>query len=133
VPTNRDSAAVSLTATCRSTPQSHLKRRWRSRAHDFTRAEHRIAETLQQALLEMPRGTLGIEHREMYRSADELTRVGGDFYDIFELDAGRIGIAIGDVSGKGLRAASLTSTVRIALRALALEGRSPRTHREPRE
>ncbi|MGV8084376.1 MAG: SpoIIE family protein phosphatase [Coriobacteriia bacterium] len=87
--------------------------------------QYRIAETLQQALIEIPSVPLGIEHAELYRSADELTSVGGDFYDIFELDAEHIAITIGDVSGKGLHAASLTSTVRDALRVLSLEGHSP--------
>lgn len=87
--------------------------------------QYRIAETLQQALIEIPTAPIGIDHAELYRSADELTSVGGDFYDIFELDDEHIAIAIGDVSGKGLAAASLTSTVRDALRVLSLEGHSP--------
>lgn len=45
--------------------------------------------------------------------------VGGDFYDFFELDAHRIGIVIGDVSGKGVPAALFMAISRTLLRALA--------------
>ncbi|NTW28932.1 MAG: GAF domain-containing protein [Coriobacteriia bacterium] len=89
--------------------------------------EHHIAETLQHALLEVPEHILGLEHGELYRSATETAHVGGDFYDLFEIDRGRIGVAIGDVSGKGLDAASLTATVRNTLRVHALEGLAPST------
>lgn len=44
-------------------------------------------------------------------------QVGGDFYDVMKLDDGRLAIVVADVSGKGLGAALLTSTVRASLRA----------------
>jgi anti-sigma regulatory factor (Ser/Thr protein kinase)/putative methionine-R-sulfoxide reductase with GAF domain len=47
--------------------------------------------------------------------------VGGDWYDVFLLPAGRVGIVIGDVSGHGLQAAIVMGRVRSALRAYALE------------
>ena len=52
--------------------------------------------------------------------------VGGDWYDVIELPGGRVGLAIGDVAGHGLRAASLMGQLRTGLRAYALEGHSPR-------
>lgn len=82
-------------------------------------AEHRIAETLQQALLSLPERVEGISFAHAYRSAAEAARVGGDFYDIFETEGGRIGVVIGDVAGKGLEAAALTSLLRNAIRANA--------------
>ena len=89
------------------------------------RAEQNIANTLQEALLSIPQRVGGIEFGHLYRSATEAAIVGGDFYDLFELEQGRVGTVIGDVSGKGIGAASLTALVRNTLRAYALEGHSP--------
>uniref|UniRef100_A0A7V4XQR9 GAF domain-containing protein n=1 Tax=Acidobacterium capsulatum TaxID=33075 RepID=A0A7V4XQR9_9BACT len=46
--------------------------------------------------------------------------VGGDYYDMIQLRDGRIGIAIGDVSGKGISAALLMASLRASLRGLTL-------------
>lgn len=86
--------------------------------------ERNISNTLQGALLTMPRKIAGFEFGYLYRSSTEATRVGGDFYDLFELEHGKVGIIIGDVSGKGLEAATLTSLVKNTIRAYALEGYS---------
>jgi sigma-B regulation protein RsbU (phosphoserine phosphatase) len=48
--------------------------------------------------------------------------VGGDYYDLIELDDGRLGLAIGDVSGKGISAALLMASLRASLRGLILDG-----------
>jgi phosphoserine phosphatase RsbU/P len=88
-------------------------------------AEHHIAETLQEALLLMPRSTRGLEFSHLYRSATLTTRVGGDFFDVFEMEGGRTGVLIGDVSGKGLEAAVLTSIIKDTIRAYAHETTSP--------
>ncbi|BAE49920.1 PP2C family protein-serine/threonine phosphatase [Paramagnetospirillum magneticum] len=56
---------------------------------------------------------------------DPAREVGGDFYDFFALDGDRIGIAVGDVSGKGVPAAVYMAMVRTQLRATALFGLSP--------
>jgi phosphoserine phosphatase RsbU/P len=47
--------------------------------------------------------------------------VGGDYYDVLELGDGRLGLAIGDVSGKGISAALLMSSLRACLRTLTLD------------
>jgi len=89
-------------------------------------AEHRIAETLQEALLAMPDRLPGLEFAHAYHSATEATRVGGDFYDLFEIEHDYYGVIIGDVAGKGLKAAALTSLVKNTIRAHALEkGKTP--------
>jgi serine phosphatase RsbU (regulator of sigma subunit) len=51
--------------------------------------------------------------------------VGGDWYDLFVLPSGQIGIAIGDVAGSGLHAAVVMGRIRSALRAYALETSDP--------
>jgi len=53
------------------------------------------------------------------------TQVGGDWYDIIPLAAGRVGIVIGDVEGRGARAAAIMGQLRAALRAFAQDEKSP--------
>lgn len=86
----------------------------------------RIAHTLQRALLpeslpEIP----GAEVDALYAAAGELNEVGGDFYDVLEHDDGRWLLMIGDVCGKGPRAAGVTALARHTLRAAAMSGQSP--------
>jgi sigma-B regulation protein RsbU (phosphoserine phosphatase) len=50
--------------------------------------------------------------------------VGGDYYDVIELEDGRLGLAIGDVSGKGISAALLMASLRASLRGMTLDGPS---------
>jgi PAS domain S-box-containing protein len=88
--------------------------------------EHRIAETLQRSLLpellpEIPGVTLAARYVPATREAE----VGGDWYDVVPLPDGRLGVAIGDVAGHGLRAASTMGQLRMALRAYAIESESP--------
>jgi PAS domain S-box-containing protein len=91
--------------------------------HEYRR---RIAETLQEGLLALPEHIAGLEFAHTYHSATEASLVGGDFYDLFELDDGQIGVTIGDISGKGLDAAVLTSLVKNTIRAHAIErGKTP--------
>jgi hypothetical protein len=84
--------------------------------------ERRIADTLQAALLHLPGGVNGIRYASHYAAASDEALVGGDFFDVFEIDAGTVGITMGDVSGKGLPAAIVTSRVRDCLRLCALDG-----------
>jgi serine phosphatase RsbU (regulator of sigma subunit) len=88
-------------------------------------AEHRVAEILQEALLALPESVPGVRFAARYVSGADNARVGGDFYDLFEIADGCIGILIGDVSGKGLEAATLTSVVRNSVRLRAMDGLSP--------
>jgi GAF domain-containing protein len=86
----------------------------------------RIAHTLQQALLpESLPDIPGAEIEASYRPAGELNEVGGDFYDVFEHGADRWMLVIGDVCGKGPRAAGMTALARHTLRAASLSGQSP--------
>lgn len=88
-------------------------------------AERNIADTLQEALLMVPEHIDGVEFGYLYCSATETARVGGDFYDIFEIEHGKVGIVIGDVSGKGIEAAALTAVVKNTIKAHAYGGGTP--------
>ena len=79
-----------------------------------------IAHTLQQSLLppEVPI-IPGLEVAARYRPVGHDVEVGGDFYDVFAAGGGRWGVVIGDVSGKGVPAASLTALARYTVRAAA--------------
>jgi sigma-B regulation protein RsbU (phosphoserine phosphatase) len=86
--------------------------------------ERRLAETLQRTLLPQRLPSLpGALVAARYRPHS--TSVGGDFYDAVSLPGGRIGVAIGDVTGKGLRAAAAMSRLRSALHAYALDADGP--------
>lgn len=85
----------------------------------------RIAHILQRALLpESLPPILGADVRALYAAAGEFNEVGGDFYDVFEYD-GRWTLVVGDVVGKGPRAAAVTALARHTLRAAALCDQSP--------
>ena len=87
--------------------------------------EHLIADTLQQAVLSPPDQVKGLEVAWLYRPAASVAEVGGDFYDVFEVSPGLVGIVVGDVSGKGLEAARVTTLARDGIRAYAYAGRDP--------
>jgi serine phosphatase RsbU (regulator of sigma subunit) len=85
-----------------------------------------IAAELQRALLpaRLPR-TPGLAHAARYLPWTEGAEVGGDWYDIIVIGAGRIGVAVGDVAGHNTAAAAGMGQIRDALRAYALEGHRP--------
>jgi serine phosphatase RsbU (regulator of sigma subunit) len=87
---------------------------------------HAIADTLQRSLLppdlpEVP----GLEIGARYRPADPGTTVGGDFYDVFEMDVEHWGVVIGDVVGKGAQAAAMMGLARYTVRTAALTESRP--------
>jgi serine phosphatase RsbU (regulator of sigma subunit) len=82
--------------------------------------------SLQAAVLPASFPTVpGLDTAALYRSASEVAQVGGDFYDLFALEGGRVAAVIGDVCGKGVAAARHTVRLRYELRTLLEEGRSP--------
>jgi PAS domain S-box-containing protein len=88
--------------------------------------EHRIAETLQRSLLPQTLPPLpGVALAGRYLPAASDAEVGGDWYDAIGLTGGRVLLVMGDVSGKGLAAASTLGALRSAIRAYALEGHGP--------
>jgi serine phosphatase RsbU (regulator of sigma subunit)/anti-sigma regulatory factor (Ser/Thr protein kinase) len=95
------------------------------RARLFERERH-IAETLQRSLLpERLPHIAGTDVAVRYLPAGAGIEVGGDWYDMLELGDGQIVLAMGDVVGKGVRAAALMGKLRNSLEAYALDRRSP--------
>lgn len=84
------------------------------------RARAEIAETLQHGLLPPPLPSIpGWSLAAMYRPAGAENEVGGDFYDAFRVGGGWM-VVIGDVTGRGARAASITALARYTLRTAAM-------------
>ena len=88
--------------------------------------EHETAVTLQRSLLpdRLP-DVPGLAMAARYLPGAAGAEVGGDWYDVIPLADGRVGIAMGDVVGRGIPAASLMGQLRNGLRAYAIEGHSP--------
>jgi CheY-like chemotaxis protein len=87
--------------------------------------EHRIAVTLQRSLL--PRRLPAVPEVDTavrYVPASRQAEVGGDFYELTVID-GRLLMAIGDVAGHSLHAATVMAELRHALRAYAVDGHPP--------
>jgi PAS domain S-box-containing protein len=88
--------------------------------------EHRTAETLQRALLPPTLPAIpGHDVAARYLPGRRGDHVGGDWYDAFVLADGRIGIAIGDIGGRGVTAAALMGQMRNGLRAYAFKASGP--------
>lgn len=95
-----------------------LDRRQRRQRAELDR-EHETAVRLQQALLSEPDSPHGLAVRWRYRPASKSLEVGGDWYDVINLDDGLVLLAIGDVVGHSLDAAALMGRLRSATRAVA--------------
>ncbi len=113
------------TQTAPAVRVAQLVRQQQQEAKERERIEQelRIARLIQQTLLpktlpELP----GYEVAAYYQPARE---VGGDFYDFLELEDGRLGLVIGDVTDKGVPAALVMATTRTMLRAAAQRLDSP--------
>ena len=82
-----------------------------------------IARELQRTFLPKP---LPPDPRfEVFGLMESAKEVGGDFFDIFMIDAGRLGIVVADVSGKGVPAALFMAITRTLIKATALTAAGP--------
>ncbi|MFI1376623.1 PP2C family protein-serine/threonine phosphatase [Streptomyces longwoodensis] len=111
---------LSALRTVRQEQQSaEAERAAREQAERDKAAIASFASTLQRTLLPPALPTVpGLELACHYHTAS-VHDVGGDFYDVFPLSAGKWGLFLGDVCGKGAEAATITSLVRYTLRASA--------------
>ena len=88
--------------------------------------EHRIAIELQQSLLpQRPPASDHVAIGFRYYASSTDAEVGGDFYEAVGIGTDQIGIAIGDVVGHSLHAATVMGELRHALRAYAIDGYGP--------
>jgi len=89
----------------------------RARLYD---AAHRRAQELQRDLLprELPR-LPAVTVAARYVPAEKEMEVGGDWYDVIELSAGRVALVVGDVMGHGVSEAAAMGRLRTAVRTLA--------------
>lgn len=85
-----------------------------------------MAQTLQKSFLppELP-DIPGVDVAARYFAAGVGEAIGGDFYDAFRVDRGHWGVVLGDVSGKGLEAATVTTLARHTIRGAALTADRP--------
>lgn len=104
-----------------------LAHEYELRAHDVQRhtEERRIAQTLQAGMRSSLGAVPGIVTDSLYSSATRQALVGGDFYTLIRLPDDCAVMILGDVSGKGVEAASMSALVKTALTAYAWEGASP--------
>lgn len=88
--------------------------------------EHSVAQDLQRVLLPNSLPSTGrLETAARYRPGGRGTMVGGDWYDVVPLPGGRVVLTIGDVMGRGARAAAVMGQLRTALHAYALHDLPP--------
>lgn len=85
-----------------------------------------IARTLQHALLPEALPTIrGVETGARYEAGVEGVEIGGDWYDLIALDEHRLLLVVGDVSGRGVRAAATMAALRFAIHAYAADDDQP--------
>lgn len=104
-----------------------LARDYEMLAHDVSQniEDHRIAQALQVGMRNSLGSVPGIVTDALYSSATRSALVGGDFYTLIRLPDDQAVMILGDVSGKGIEAASMSALVKTALTAYAWEGASP--------
>jgi hypothetical protein len=90
------------------------------------RAQTEVLEQVQALLLTTPPAVAaGFQIGVRYQSASGLAQIGGDFYDVVELDERGLAFILADARGKGLEASSLAAVLKGAFRSLAGEGAGP--------
>jgi steroid delta-isomerase-like uncharacterized protein len=95
---------------------------WRFRVAEAQERERieqelRVARSIQQASL--PKEVPSLEGWQITPYYQPAREVGGDFYDFFELEDGRVGVVVGDATGKGVPAALMVTATYSMLRAVA--------------
>ena len=96
-----------------------------ARGEEAREREARISQALQMGMRNELQQVDGITAQGIYSSATAAAFVGGDFYDLISLPGRRACVIMGDVSGKGVEAASVSAAVKTALGAYSWEGLEP--------
>jgi serine phosphatase RsbU (regulator of sigma subunit) len=84
-----------------------------------------VARTLQHTLLPTALPQVGFELAARYVAGDVDVEIGGDWYDVMPTGDGRVTFVIGDVSGRGIPAATVMASLRYSVRAYAAQGDAP--------
>ena len=96
-----------------------------ARGEEARTKDRRISQALQTGMRNELQHVDGIAAEGRYSSATAAAFVGGDFYDLIRLPGRRACVIMGDVSGKGVEAASVSAAVKTALGAYSWEGMRP--------
>jgi serine phosphatase RsbU (regulator of sigma subunit) len=113
-----DAFARQAVVVLRYLEQLHVERAQHAR-------EREVAAALQRSLLPTVPEIAGISAAARYLVSGSAAQVGGDWFDLFTLPDGAIGVAIGDVMGHDVTAAAAMGQLRSVLRSYAYEGSSP--------
>jgi serine phosphatase RsbU (regulator of sigma subunit) len=113
------------TQTAPAVRVAQLVRQQQQEAQERERIEQelRIARLIQQTLL--PKSLPQLPDYDVAAYYQPAREVGGDFYDFLELEDGRLGLVVGDVTDKGVPAALVMATTRTVLRGSAQRLFSP--------
>jgi len=87
--------------------------------------EHRLAETLQRAMLPEQADVTGLDVWTYYAPNSEHAQVGGDWYDVLQITPDVVGLVIGDVVGHDVEAAAAMGQLRSVVRSYAYELTTP--------
>jgi PAS domain S-box-containing protein len=87
--------------------------------------EHEVAEQLQRSLLPQLPVVPGLDRAARYLPGSTAAQVGGDWYDLFALPDGTVGLAVGDVMGHDMTAAAAMGQLRSVLQSYAWQGSAP--------
>ncbi|HEY0186615.1 MAG TPA: SpoIIE family protein phosphatase, partial [Cellulomonas sp.] len=87
--------------------------------------EHRLAETLQRAMLPEQAEVDGLDVWSYYAPNSEHAQVGGDWYDVLQITPDVVGVVIGDVVGHDVEAAAAMGQLRSVVRSYAYEVTDP--------
>jgi len=130
----RDLAVTLTTLTTGDAPTGRLlllhdvteRQQAQRRLHELLAEQTRVADTLQAGLrpVQLPRVD-GVQMAVRSLPSTTGAQVSGDFYDVHRVLGGDWAFVLGDVSGKGVEAAVMTSLARYTVRTLSAEGRAP--------
>lgn len=125
-------ATLSKTAAAFTDDDTELLRTFASQgalaidtANLFSR-EHHVATVLQESILPTRLPQIpGLDASSVYVPAGSEAEIGGDYYDVFLAPDGRLAVAMGDVCGKGVEAATKTSMIKYSIRGMVAAGLGP--------
>jgi len=114
-----------VTGACALSQDIAARKRAEQQVARMYEQQRHVALTLQNALMGEVAPVPGVASASRYLPSTQGAGVGGDWYDLIPLGAGRTGVLVGDVMGRGLEAAAVMGRLRSAANALARTGMPP--------